>query len=374
MSHAVALVPGLLGFDHHADYTYFSDRLMAAIRSTLQCWFRDPVPVSPVSTSPVGSLAERQLSLIQSLEALDGKLGSPAWHLVGHSTGGVDAALLTRKQRLEYDAQVGSRFSEAPWSDAEARLRDRLRSVTTLSAPHFGSTIVLSPAVAMTHGGGITAHAVAELGGAVWDLTQRGDLDDRIRFALGALGAGGGPRLLLQFAVNDRLVFDLRPSVVGPLTATENRMGIPISSIASWVAPPPAEHPDRLFRDLWGWTEEGNRLANLPPRSLPADGGWVRIGKFPDPFPTIHPGDSDGIVNTVRQVDGELVALVCGDHVDVLGRYRRVDLVDGKVLYPGLLTSGASFGDEDFFKLAFQIALSIGKRMIDAGVERRQVA
>ncbi len=47
--------------------------------------------------------------------------------------------------------------------------------------------------------------------------------------------------------------------------------------------------------------------------------------------------------------------LVVGDHVDVLGRYRRSSLVDEKVIDPGLLTSGAEFGDDEFFGLLLRV-------------------
>ena len=50
-----------------------------------------------------------------------------------------------------------------------------------------------------------------------------------------------------------------------------------------------------------------------------------------------------------------------GDHVDVLGRYRRVSALDGKVVDPGLLTSGAEFGDDDFFLLLGRVADRIAR-------------
>ena len=45
----------------------------------------------------------------------------------------------------------------------------------------------------------------------------------------------------------------------------------------------------------------------------------------------------------------------------MLGRYRRVSALDGKVVDPGLLTSGAEFGDDDFFGLVGRVADRIAK-------------
>jgi hypothetical protein len=60
-------------------------------------------------------------------------------------------------------------------------------------------------------------------------------------------------------------------------------------------------------------------------------------------------------------VFGEFACLVLGDHGDVLGRYRREDRLDGSVLDPGLLTSGANFGDDEFFALLGVIAGGIAE-------------
>jgi hypothetical protein len=80
-------------------------------------------------------------------------------------------------------------------------------------------------------------------------------------------------------------------------------------------------------------------------------------------LPPIEPGDNDGVVSTDRQVLGELTGVVIGDHVDVLGRYRRTSLIDAKVIDPGLLTSGADFGDDEFFALLLRVGERIARVM-----------
>ena len=51
-------------------------------------------------------------------------------------------------------------------------------------------------------------------------------------------------------------------------------------------------------------------------------------------------------------------------YVDVLGRYRRASLIDEKVIDPGLLTSGADFGDDEFFGLLVRIGERIAEMVM----------
>jgi hypothetical protein len=48
-----------------------------------------------------------------------------------------------------------------------------------------------------------------------------------------------------------------------------------------------------------------------------------------------------------------------GDHGDVIGRYRRYDALDEKLIDPGLLTSDANFGDDQFFAVLERISQAI---------------
>lgn len=111
---------------------------------------------------------------------------------------------------------------------------------------------------------------------------------------------------------------------------------------------------DHLFETLWTWTQQKSEKAQpaAPALSEPTE----RIASDPTLFPVLDDRANDGVVNTNRQVFDTFAGLVLGDHGDVLGRYRRDDVLDGKPLDPGLLTSGASFGDNEFFSLLRVIA------------------
>ncbi len=154
----------------------------------------------------------------------------------------------------------------------------------------------------------------------------------------------------------NELARDLRPELMCALSARPVRRSAEgrVFSVATVAPRPTASHSDKLFRDMWGWTHKGasSQSSSGPPTHPRLDDTDLRLPTQRDlVLPPIDAGDNDGVVTTRRQAFGELIGVVIGDHVDVLGRYRRASLVDNKVIDPGLLTSGAEFGDDEFFGL-----------------------
>jgi pimeloyl-ACP methyl ester carboxylesterase len=367
---AIALVPGFFGFDHRGETTYFADRFVAGLRSVLEARGIVNIPVVSVSTLGIGSLAQRQNDLLRELRALETpnragpRLAGPrAWHLVGHSTGGVDAALLLRDSPLT-ESKTGVAFAAPGWGEW-GELVERVSSVTTIATPHFGTGLAESP-LARFAAGHPSPLAIRDLAVALSTVVRRGDLGSRVRFAMSATpGLSKMPFFLLKMLLMNDLARDLRPEVLAPLSSrpirpsSEGRM----FSIAT-VAPRPAtDHSDTLFRDMWRWTREGSVASSSHAKSPAALDDLAH--RLPTQrallLPAIADGDNDGVVTTQRQVLGELIGVVVGDHVDVLGRYRRTSLVDGKVIDPGLLTSGAEFGDNEFFELLLRIGNRIAQ-------------
>jgi pimeloyl-ACP methyl ester carboxylesterase len=368
---AVALVPGFFGFDHRGGSTYFADRFVAGLRSVLEARGVLGVPVLSVSTLGIASLRKRQGDLLSELRALETstdkapRLGGPrTWHLVGHSTGGVDAALLLRDAPL---AEGGAGFADTGWG-AWSDLVGRIRTVTTIAAPHFGTGLAESPLALFASGQpSVLAFRDMLLGGL--DLARRGDLGSRIAFAFSAAPRPRKmPLFVLQMMLTNELARDLRPEVAGALSARPVRGSAEgrVFSVATVAPRPPADHTDKLFRDIWRWTHHGSTIPSLPPAPdtpsledlalrLPSQRS-IRL-------PPVDAGDNDGIATTQRQILGELLAVVVGDHADVLGRYRRSSLVDEKVIDPGLLTSGAEFGDDEFFALLLKVGDRIAREI-----------
>ena len=365
LMHAIALIPGFLGFDHAGQVTYFADRFIAGLRAAVEALVGTSVLVAPVNVSAIGNLADRQRGLVEELERLDRKQGGPfAWHLVGHSTGGLDAALLTRVKGLRYDPDRGSVFS-----DADLALVQKIASVTTIATPHYGTCLARSPLPAATRPGATAAERVEgllALPELARDLAQRGASWERLQFARGASGTDS-LRFLHHLLCCDELARDLDPKLAGGLTSTQNaRQDVPIFSIAT-MSPPPSPlaagtREDHLFRDLWTWTQLHAEGAEPAPPPVSAAAASQRIQAVPGNLPiegVIDARTNDGVVNTNRQVFGEFAGLVFGDHGDVIGRYRRRDPLDHGLLDPGLLTSGASFDDDQFFELLRLVARGI---------------
>jgi len=374
---AIGLVPGFFGFDHRQARTYFADRFVASVRAGLVARGFPRIPVIPLSTLPIASLKKRQEELVRELMALETptetslRLGGPRrWHLIGHSTGGVDAALLLRDSAL-VDLPTGSVYGDAGWGKA-ADLVARIRSVTSIAAPHFGSALAESPLARL----GRLEPSLAAIRDAAWgalDVVRRGDLGGRIDFARSAMpGLSKTPFFVAELLFKNDLARDLRPAVLAPLSTRPVRADMVgrVFSVVTVAPRPSADHSDKLFRDMWTWTHDAASHLPMPDPILP------NAPELHDPslrlepqraveLPVIDGGDNDGVVSTLRQVLGEPIALVVGDHVDVLGRYRRVSALDEKVIDPGLLTSGAEFGDNDFFALVGRIVDRIAK-LLDA--------
>ena len=370
MHPAVALVPGFFGFDHRESQTYFADRFIAGLRAGLEARGVCDVPVVAVSTLGIASMWKRQKELLTELRALETpskkspRLGGPRrWHLVGHSTGGVDAALLLREHPL-MDGGKHSVVAQGGWSEW-SDLIERVRSVTTISAPHFGTALAES-ALARWSAGHPSLAALRDAAHAALDVARRGDLRSRVSFMFSAMPkVSQTPLFLLQILFQDELARDLHPKVMGEIGRSPFRLGAQARTFSiATVSPRPArDHDDKLFRDMWRWTHEAaSRVAPPPIEPSWLDDASLRLSSQRHvELAPIDDGDNDGVVSTTRQVVGKAIALVVGDHVDVLGRYKRTSLVDGKVVDPGLLTSGADFGDDDFFALMDRIAARLAE-------------
>ena len=130
MIHRVYFAPGMFGFGRLASYDYFAhleraigDRLRAA-GDDVETWVLDVAP-----TASVRRRAGRYAELVARTCDLDEGHGGGPIHLVGHSTGGLDARMLASPDvSLPVDADA-------------MRWLPRLASVTTLSTPHLGTPL-----------------------------------------------------------------------------------------------------------------------------------------------------------------------------------------------------------------------------------------
>lgn len=379
--HAVFLLPGILGFERFSTFAYFADRVVAALRAGLECASNQAVPVIPVPIPPTAPLRERQRRLVKTLadrlHALEHEYGSRTVHLVGHSTGGVDATLLTE----EFPIGGGD------WADLDPRapaLRRRIRSVITIASPHQGGCLArdpvarllaardprgLLPFMKLLASFGLSAVHDVELGDFLFSLKREG---------------AKSARFVWNLLPRWELIDDLDPSRIPP--RGRRLPGVVRRTFVTVVGKPrldtcavaPADHffrqlSARAEGSLTGCTEEGElvqaSLARLREalKAPPFEGFVIKSDDVELPI-ELGAEVNDGVVNAARQLidphdRDELAGIVVADHFDVVGYYDRYVFSLGKDgheqashVLSGFLHSGSGFGDREFFDLYRRVA------------------
>jgi len=372
-THIVFLIPGLLGFETFAGFSYFADRASAALRAGLESRLGTAIRVVPLPVAPLDSLADRQRHLVRTMAARAAAVSphrTPAIHLIGHSTGGVDATLLTSDTPL----------SGKNWQDLERRapaLLNSIQSVITLASPHQGACIARDPLAEFLRTRSLkTLPAVARFGLSVMSASSHDPSAPDFVTGL-VVGKLDSLRYLRNVVKGGALIADLQPNrTPGPGHFRADVLRRSFVTVAHCPEPGVAGsgYPDALFRDVslrasgftTGSTDEGARVqASVERLRRAIDANQVPIIRnnaacLPRQFEAWH---NDGVVNSARQLfnpqlDDELAGIVIGDHYDVIGHYNRrvwTTNADGDEvamsLNAGLLHSGSAFGDEEFFTL-----------------------
>jgi hypothetical protein len=350
----VVFVPGFFGFGAfgHPDrplVEYFARVEDALVRARLR-----PMRFAVHQPPPAGSLADRVRSLNAKIEEVL-SAGATRLHLVGHSTGGVDARLLCNR-----------RYAALPPRD---ELVSHVASVVTLSAPLHGTPLARrlgraswAAMPALWFGSILASRGRLRLAGQAATLlnllkratsrkatptdqliAQLADVDDDTAHQI--------RRFLADVAEDHHLVRDLTPEAMAELNRSlDGADALPLRSFVT-VAPPPGISPlafatapvERLFYDLtWNLTAaapiEGARTPH---------GEWIDQKRI-----SIVPRSNDGIVPAWSQtLDGEAAALVLGDHLDVIGHYESVNAT--------FLRSGSKFDNARFRGLWLAVAKAL---------------
>lgn len=332
----VYLVPGFFGFTNFGELKYF-----AHVKEALERSFADrgvKAFVERVKTSPTASLPVRTGMLLHEIAATARDDLLPI-HLVGHSTGGLDARLL-----------VGPAFGAT--ADDEARkIIDRVRSVLCVATPHYGSPLaaffdgafgaqllkLLSlatilvlrtgkiPVGALTLLAGVVTR-VDELLGAKPDvLDQLYDLlladfslDRRRELERHFLAVGKDRALIAQLSPEAMQVFNAttpdRASVRYGCVATQAEKPTILSTVSQGLSPY-AQASHALYHALWHTGARGDLSAAPPLSPQHAHEFTVELGAPPTEK------SNDGIVPTLSQLRGELIHAVAADHLDVIGHF-----------------------------------------------------
>ena len=329
----------MFGFGRLATYDYF-----AHVERALTRRFADagkPLAVHVVDVSPTASIRRRAVRLAELVAKTAD--GDGTIHLLGHSTGGLDARL------------VASPSAKIPTAPENLAWLPRLRSVTTMSTPHYGTPLasffatvsgqrMLYAVSALTFIGlSLGAPPLAAASALVMAI---GRLDrmigvelrlvDRTTDALlGVLepAASKEVRAYLDAIRSDQgAMIQLTPEAMDLfLAGIEDRPGV-VYQCTCAQAPPP--NPRRLVRSFSGpWSVISStifttmygitaRYDERYPCASPDPGEQVltalakAFGKVPGARA------NDGVVPVLSQVWGHVAWAGYGDHLDVLGHFR----------------------------------------------------
>jgi pimeloyl-ACP methyl ester carboxylesterase len=368
----VVLVPGFLGFTRFGGFYYFADRLIAVLRGLLEEPLEHPVPVVPITTLPTDSLGSRQGAFLKHLAGVCEKLsGVQRVHLVGHSTGGVDAQLLACTKSIDGHA----------WDKKATAVRKKIKSVVTISAPHYGTELADSRLARWGENPFRHPTAIIPEARTLIDLLLLVPRDVAAVAGIELAAPNDVLKFMWQVARNRDLIDDLKPERMEAVRARlSSDPDIALTCFVAGTAPrdDSTRPSDPFFRDMYRLTQGSEAVT---PVVLECD-RFLRtlVQEHPDLVirspegrtPTISPTLNDGVVNTVRQIVNprrreEVGGFVVADHGDVLGHYDRQDaLIGGKPYNAGLFHSGAGFRDDEFFGLYRRVAQAILKTIPDA--------
>ncbi len=374
-SDTIVLVPGLLGFgsfgpeNEPPKLSYFRhvcDALANVLTTDLG------LPSAPRfhvhEPPPTGPLAERVQSLAVAIDGIltDASPGARV-HVIGHSTGGLDARLLVNPR---YTPQAGPTLAD------KQRIVSRLGGLVSLSAPHRGASIAknLAPLVPHLIQGPVSGLISWLYLVSILNTARSRALVDHARYLITALlalpkslvmpvtgskelveltteldavTADQIRRFLKRVVEDNRLVGDLAPAAMRELNR-EIAEGdtFPIHSFVS-VSPEPRLWPPAPTRLLYAAIYDASR----PPDEgddFP-EGSWLG-GDAPELATRTA---RDGVVTSASQpspaaIGGSRPVLIEGDHLDVVGHFEGV----GETFFD----SGSKMTRERFYALWSRIA------------------
>ena len=365
--HHVVLVPGFFGFGNLGGLTYF-----VGVRQALERSFDRrglDVLVVEVPTLPTASIRHRAARVLETLAEVSQGDDAPV-HIIGHSTGGLDARLaIAPTASLPTSTEFGA--------------YERVRTLVTVSAPHFGTPLATAfgsamgkpllrlVALATTYVlqyGRLPLSVILKIGEVVTKLDDRIGLKNTIADELYAnLLSDMSPERRRQISefiegiTNDQsLIFQLTPAGCDLLNAsTADPDQVHYGCVVTRARPPGitavlrhrhnvyAQSLYAVYALLYTLTGRGKPDQFPIPVELQRQALRRGYGKVPN-----HQ-DNDGVVPTLSQVWGEVIFCAEADHLDVVGHYGREDPTSPDADW---LPTNSGFGSGDFEKLWDAIA------------------
>jgi hypothetical protein len=325
-----------------------------------------PCELVVVSAPPTGSIRRRSQVVIDTIEEHCTKDEGPI-HVIGHSTGGLDARLLT---------------SPSVTLDVPSWI-ERVHTVVTLNTPHQGTPVAYFfstlSGTRLLYALSLFTFATLRFGGpsltvfSSW-IAFLGRLDDAVGVNIKLLDRS--VQLVLRFIekegqieVGDWLdgirhdqggVIQLTPESMDMFNASvEDSPEVRYGSVASWgpspgpvpflssVRSPMAALSATLYSTLY---VIASRASKTYPYSPPEATAREMIEHALDR--ELTDGVNDGLVPTASMVWGDLLWAGAADHLDILGHFHG----EPGSTHTDWLTSGAGFGAEEFAQVMDAVA------------------
>lgn len=350
------LSPGLFGFVKVGSYDYFC-HIEKALRQRFHQAGRD-VRVHVINVQPTASIRRRATTLHQNVEKL--ALDDGPIHLLGHSTGGLDARLVASPS-VHLMGQKGA----PKWTS-------RLRSVTTINTPHYGTPLAsffatvsgqrLLYAVsaltvaALTLGApplALTSSIIAAFGRVDkmigFEVRMLDGLIDRVVQTLDDASSHDLREYLKNLREDQGAIIQLSPESMDLFEAgVEDNPNVHYQCVATYA--PSLKLTDWVRVMLSPWSSVSapvfvtlQRLTSLENEKYPCSPRTSILERaLLDRFNHVPPeGASDGIVPLRSQVWGKLVWAGFGDHLDIVGHFSGKG--SGQTDHTDWLCSGSRF-------------------------------
>ena len=345
-THHIFLIPGFFGFVNFGRVVYFTH-----VREFLEdacARERLVVEIHRVRLKPTSSLRVRARELLDTIRDA-APAGAPV-HLIGHSTGGLDARLVTTP-----GVTLDDNYEAEP-------IAQRVRSIVTVATPHRGTPLAGFFSSIMGQ------HALRVLSLATITILRRGRLPVALMARLTAS--------LARFAVKHRpsapvdLLEHLENELIGTLPGDQRELvGAFVrdvygdQSLIPQLAPAAMDVFDAATSD-----RPGVRYASIVARAKPPSVRTrVALGVSPWKQATyalytwLHHqvGPGDGIVPAASQPYGEVLYEARGDHLDVIGHF---DGPDHQPPHTDWLNTGSNFDRASFEAVWTAVARFIARR------------
>jgi len=364
-THHVLLIPGFFGFGKLGDISYFS-----GVREAIEANFSALgllVSVTEGPTLPMASIRWRAARVRDTLARVASSGEGPI-HLIGHSTGGLDARLA-----IAPTASLPSKESFEAY--------DRVQTLVTVCAPHYGTPVatyftrplgrflirtVGRYAIFMLEHGQLPLKLMLRLGYVAVRLRdplrkRRNAFDELYEKLLSDLSEARGLELatFLRAMVDDQsLLFQLTPAGCDLLNACTAEPKVAYASVVARATPPSFRNAWRSLRDLYAQLMFPiyaflHRVARRGALGNPALTPLQRLQLGANSAALPARSDSDGVVPTLSQVWGPVLYFAQADHLDVVGQY---GLSSDAAATGDWIPSYSPFGREQFLELWSTVA------------------